>query len=322
MKKNVLILGGTGFIGGCVAAALSRSDSFVPVVASRRPRADATLRSVRLDATDTQALAQALQGMDAVVNCVTGDNDTIVGNARALFDAAATLTPRPRIIHLSSLSAYGSAIGRVQENSPLLGDLDGYSAAKRVTEELAATHENAICIRPGIVYGPGSARWSDLVARLLLARRLGDLGINGDGHCNLLFIDDLVQATTNLLQQPSVTHRQFNLAAAEEMTWNDFFIGYARALGAVPVKRIGRRRWKIETKALGIPLTITQRVLGERRARQLGLLAVPPSFARLCRQDIVMDVSRAEQALGLQWTPSAQGLEKTAAWFHQTAARR
>ena len=40
---------------------------------------------------------------------------------------------------------------------------------------------DAAILRPALVYGRGSALWSERVARLLRAGRLGDLGAAGDG---------------------------------------------------------------------------------------------------------------------------------------------
>ena len=112
----------------------------------------------------------------------------------------------------------------------------------------------------------------------------------------------------------------FNLAMAQLPTWNEYFARFARALGAVPVARIGRRRLKIETKLLAPPLKIAEILCRKARITALRLPeAIPSSLLRLCQQDIRLDVARAEQLLQLRWTALDDGLRQAARWFNQRA---
>ena len=121
---------------------------------------------------------------------------------KALFEAAERMTPAPRIIHLSTMSVYGSPTGLVDETAPLRGDLGPYSAAKVAAEATAAAYPHAVMLRPGCVFGPGSEQWSIRIARLLLERRLGDLGAAGDGFCNLVHVGDVVMAILRASRKP------------------------------------------------------------------------------------------------------------------------
>ena len=95
-------------------------------------------------------------------------------------------------------------------------------------------------------------------------------------------------------------------------TWNDYFMQFAKLLGAVPVRRISQRRLRLETKVLAPPLQIA--ALAARRL--FGPSSTPavlsPSLVRACGQEIRLDTSKAERILGLKWTPLAAGLERTA----------
>ena len=62
---------------------------------------------------------------------------------------------------------------------------------------------DAVILRPTCVFGPGSTQWTTRIARLLKARRIGDLGSAGDGGCNLAFIDDVVAAVLAALDASS-----------------------------------------------------------------------------------------------------------------------
>jgi nucleoside-diphosphate-sugar epimerase len=295
---RVLVLGPDGFVGRAVTVALARTDWAVPT----------PLRRI-------SELAHALQSADSVVNCVMGRPDVISETARQLFTIAGTLQQRPAVVHLSSMTVYGSVRGRVDESSPLLADLGAYSRAQREADRLAAEYTQAIRLRPGCEYGPGCEHWTGMIARCLVSGRLGDLGAAGDGYCNLLFIDDLVAAILQALRRPELQGRAFNLAVAAPPTWNEYFIRFAKALGAVPVRRISQRRLKIETKILAPPLKVAQILLARSNLKASRLPPpLAPSLLAACRQEIRMDVSQAEAALGMRWTGLESGLERAAQW--------
>ncbi|SPU50222.1 NAD-dependent epimerase/dehydratase family protein [Bordetella trematum] len=308
MKQTILVLGAGGYVGRRVVAALAASDWAEPVAALRRAGAPGPVRQVMLDATDGAALQQALQQADAVVNCVAGAPDTMVNGARALAQALAGL-PARRLVHFSSMAVYGDARGPVDEDHPLASGLTGYGGAKAQAEQILAAHADRVVLRPGCIYGPDSPQWSTRIARLLRSRRIGDLGAGGDGCSNLVYIDDVVAAVLAGLRGPATG--AFNLAMDDAPDWNGYFLAYARALGAVPVRRIGARRLKIETHLLAPALKIAE--IGLRRVGLKVPPPIPPSLARLWRQDIRLLGARAREQLGLRWTPLQAGLAATVA---------
>jgi nucleoside-diphosphate-sugar epimerase len=295
---RVLVLGGGGFVGGRIVAALAASGRAVPVIAARRAQDDAQV--VAFDALDPAALAKALDGVDAVVNCVSGGADTIQRGAQALAQVAGGR----RIVHLSSMAVYGSAHGLVAENAPLKGDIGAYSAAKIDAEAVLAPC-NAVMLRPGCVAGPGGRLWTARVAQLLAAGRIGDLGAAGMGCSNVIDVDDLAQAVLAalFLPQPGA----FNLALPGAPTWNDYFALFAAELD-LPYRTIAPWRLAAEGWLLAVPLK-----LGEK----LGMNLPPPiarSQLRLWAQDIRMDMGAADTHLAMAWTPLAQTLARSAAW--------
>jgi 2-alkyl-3-oxoalkanoate reductase len=322
MTLRVLVLGADGFIGSHLVDSLVASDWATPIACSRRARAAGgagAIARLQFDATDESALYQALQNADAVVNCVAGSAQTIEKGSRALL-AAADRQPRPpRLVHLSSMAVYGTATGVVTESAPLRAE-DPYGRAKAAAEADCGRYSQAVLLRPGIVYGPRGRQWTERVARWLFAHRLGDLGAAGDGYCNLVYVGDVVAAVAQCLRLPGVAGRAFNLAMPQPPTWNEYFIDFARALGAVPVARISRRWLKIETRLLAPPLKV-----GEIVCRKAGLTALrlpeamPPSLLRLWQQDILLDVTCAGQLLQLRWTPLDDGLREAAHWCNQRA---
>jgi len=323
MKQSVLVLGAKGFIGSRVVKALAASDWAVPVAASRRalpPDSADQPDSLRLDENDVRQVRRAMEGVTSVVNCVLGSSATIRTSARVLFEVSRSMPRQPRIVHLSSMAVYGAAVGDVDETATPVGELSAYGSAKLESERLAAANPSVVILRPGIDYGPDGAQWSERIAQMLYARRLGDLGAAGDGYCNLVYIDDIVEAILRALRSPNLGGKIFNLASPDPPTWNEYFRDYAKALGAVPLARIGERTLQIESTIFAPSLKLVEiflRRFGPRLARRMPQ-AIPPSLVRLFQQEIKLKVGLAEADLGLRWTPLEGGLRQTALWYNRS----
>ncbi len=291
-RQRVLVLGAEGFLGRRLMQTLEGA-----FAAPHRAK-----------------LQAALASSDAVVNAVQGSPAKIAGTAAALYDLTALLPGLPRIVHVSSMTVYGAAEGIVDENDTLRADLGEYSSAQLAAERRAAAYANCVILRPGCEYGPACPDWSERIARLLIARRLGDLGAAGDGLCNLIYIDDLADAVAAALRLPDVAGQAFNLAMPSPPTWNEYFGRFARALGAVPLKRISHRRLRLETQVFAAPLRVGQ-ILARRTGLRESLMptAISPSLVRTCCQEIHLNSCKAQEILGLEWTPLTLGLQRAAA---------
>ncbi len=309
---KVLVLGAGGFVGRHVLAALAAERGCTPVAATRSGRlpagAPAGVPGLALDAADASALQAALAGggYQGVVDCTAGKPAAITAGAQALRQAWGALGGAvPRLVYLSSMAVYGGIEGLVDETTPLdtAAPATSYGGAKVEADGLLRC-AGAVVLRPGCVYGGGSPQWSGRIARLLQAHRIGDLGADGDGIANLVHVADVARAAVAAVQAPGVDGMAINLSMAGAPTWNGYFLAFAKALAAVPVRRIGPRQLKIETRLLAPPLKIAEIVAGKAK---LGAgrfpPPIPPSLLRLWRQEIRLDVRRAEQALGLRWTP-------------------
>lgn len=299
MKQTVIVNGADQFVGQRVLTALLASDWAAPIA---------------VGTGDTTALRQQLAGAQAVAHCIGGAASTVERGARDLYGALAATQNALQVVHLSSMTVYGSATGVVDEDASLLADLGAYSQAQLQAENLARDYRNAVVLRPGAEYGPGCPYWTGQIARLLRARRLGDLGAAGDGMANLVFIDDLVAAVLAALRLPGLAGQTFNIVMPDKPTWNDYFVAFARALGAVPVRRITRRQLNLETRLLAPPLKIAQLC-----AQVLHLPPaivpppLPPSLARLCSQEISVAAEKATRRLEMRWTTMHQGLQRAVA---------
>jgi choline dehydrogenase-like flavoprotein/nucleoside-diphosphate-sugar epimerase len=320
--RSVLVLGADGFIGEHVVRALAPSGlaRIITDVASAKRLSQPLVEGVPLDATSLASLKSVLARADAIVNCTSGRPTLIAAVAKALYGAAAQHEKPPLIVQVGSMSVYGAITGDITESTPPGKGLGTYARAQASAEQLAGQYPRSIILRTGCEYGAGGELWSGRVARWLFAHRLGDLGVAGDGYCNLVHVDDVASAVLLSLHQTGAVGQILNLAMPDPPTWNEYLVEYAKALGAVPVRRISRRRLWLETKVYAVPLKIVE--LG---AQALGVgwvpPPIPPSFARLAAQEIRIDSGRARNVLGWRCRPLEQGISEAAAWFSRDRRR-
>jgi 2-alkyl-3-oxoalkanoate reductase len=307
IRERVVLYGAGSPLGRRVMDALSRIPGMQAIVADRM---------------DSEALRAAVRDADAVINTTMGAPAAISFAAERLFEVMRTETPGKRVVHVSSMTIYGNAMGVCNETTPPVGPIAKYAAAHVAAEIQARRFAQTVILRPGCEYGPDCEAWSGRVAAWLAHRRIGDLGAGGDGYCNLVFIDDLVRAVLAAMRSSTAGGRAFNVAMAGPPTWNEYLIAFAIALGATPMRRMTRRRWTFETKLWAPPLKVAELTIGRFPfiARQLPS-PIPPSFRRLCAQEIRLDVAAVEEVLGLKWTPLEVGLRAAAAAYGAAAQR-
>jgi nucleoside-diphosphate-sugar epimerase len=166
MTTRLLVLGGSGFVGGAlVAEGLARGWEVTTFNRGRRERRRRDAAQIDGDRTDPATLTP-LRDRDWDVVA-----DTWSGAPRAVRDSAAALAERAgRYVYISSGSVYGSPLPiGLDEDAPTVtahaDDGDGdYAANKRGAElaVVAALGDRALIARAGSIVGPG-----DDVGRLL-----------------------------------------------------------------------------------------------------------------------------------------------------------
>jgi nucleoside-diphosphate-sugar epimerase len=325
---KVLVLGASGFVGSRLVRALVAGSDMQVVAGLRRVRSDFDALPVEqrvIEVTDASSLQEGLAGITHVVNCVMGSNEAMVSGTRLLCEAMVSRACT-RLVHFSSTAVFGQAQGLIGDDAPFGADVDAYGQAKIECEQLVraaqASGLETVILRPALIHGPGAEQWTARIGRLLRWHRLGDLGPAGDGLCNLVHVDDVVQAAVLALHVDAANTCAFNLAEPDPPTWNRYLMDFAREIGAVPVHRLPGWQLKLETRFLAIGLKVAQIIAGKLK---LGRLPIPdpitPSFARLFAQDIRFDPAGADRVLGLKRTAYRDGLAGSAAWFRAGAPR-
>lgn len=192
-KQKVLVLGGSGYLGGLLVDKLIRLQ-FHPVVfdcllyeTRYIKRADFIYGDIR----DTESVLKAAEGCFAVVNMagIVGDLAASVNpvltrdvNYLAVENIAKRLPKEVKLIHISTCSVYGQSDEILDENS-LTKPLSVYAATKLASEPVVLNRGGTI-FRLGTVFGLGdefSRLRADLVVQTMTFRAIKSqcLMVNG-----------------------------------------------------------------------------------------------------------------------------------------------
>jgi nucleoside-diphosphate-sugar epimerase len=317
---KVLVLGATGHVGSRLANYLHRQD--YQVIAASRGRLSGNIPGqIKLDSLDLEGVTHTLKQVDAVVNCVAGNKDSIAKGAEILVQAAIA-AGMPKIIHLSTMSVYGGHQGNITETHPFDPDHGWYASAKCEAEshmeKYAAAGGQVVTFRPGCVHGPGSQLWVSRPANLLKNYRLGDLGDAGDGWSNLVHVDDLVRAIEIGLSAPAQAGESvhYNLSSPDSPRWNQYLFDLAEAIGATPIKRLSRQQLTLDSKVLSPAIKIAQIACNKLKVDSQWLPEpLPPSLTRLFDQQIYLNSEKFSKKYDFAYQSYSQSLQDSLNWY-------
>lgn len=254
---KVLVTGGTGFIGSHVARAalaaghqvrlLARSPEKVKTVFP--PNGPSVTDVVPGDTRDSEAVAAAVSGCDAVVHCAAeigvaggsgpGDGAANLAGARTVFDAAVSAGCDP-VVYTSTVAAYlPSGDPVLTAHSRLAEPLSAYGASKRDVELLAAKlRADGVPVTSvvlGGVYGPGSPHLDGASASVVAA--LESMMLAPPGGVGVIDVRDVADLITRLLV-PGRGPRRI-MAGGSFVTWPEWTRVLSEACGRqVPFQEV------------------------------------------------------------------------------------
>ncbi|WP_395669600.1 complex I NDUFA9 subunit family protein [Rhodoferax sp.] len=211
--KNVLVLGGTGFVGAHVCEKLVRAGASVTVPTRRRNNARKllhlpTLTALELDVHDPAALRQVMAGHDAVVNCVAilhGSAAQFERTHGALANSVAQAAVANRVEQLVHISALGVSPDAPQTapskylRSKSLGEL---AIAQAQGQVLGTTHGQGVqvsVLRPSVIFG-AEDKFLNLFASLQRLAPFVPLA-GADARFAPVWVEDVAQAVVQCLQR-------------------------------------------------------------------------------------------------------------------------
>ncbi|WP_183092371.1 NAD-dependent epimerase/dehydratase family protein [Nocardioides stalactiti] len=233
LDQRIFITGANGFIGRAMAARFRELGATVTGVDLS---ADPEHGVVAGNTTRPEEWSDALAGVDVVVHTAA-----LLGSAYSLDQAwevnvlgtsrvlrAAIDAGVPRLVHLSSVAAYGYDFpDGVDETHPVRVDDDVYTDTKVNSEAVvfaahAAGEIAATVVRPGDVWGPGSV-W----VRSPLAEMLKPTGFplpdGGRGIFTPTYIDNFVDGVVLIMSNDDAIGHAFNITDGIGVPCSDYF---------------------------------------------------------------------------------------------------
>ena len=299
---NVLVTGGTGFVGRQVLRQLVPTGHRIRLLV-RNPQAPALNGLPGHDAlefcggaiTDAVSLPAAVEGIDAVIHLVgiiseVGGNTFEAVHARGTADLvrAAARAGVSRFVHMSALGTRPHAAAR-------------YHQTKWAGEEtVRAGGIPWTILRPSLIYGPGDqsvnfferiSRWSPV------------LPVMGPGRARLqpVSVDAVAQSFVSALTLPAAMGQTLDVCGEERLTFPEIL----RTMLTV----VGRRRLLVHVPW---PLARMQAVLAE--AVFAGLLGQAPPLNRdqliMLAEDNIGDAEPARGLFGLRLESFRDGISR------------
>jgi nucleoside-diphosphate-sugar epimerase len=185
MNKQVLLIGGTGYVGGWIIRALRDATCDIHVLT----RANNSFLSERFGVFPIcESDLKHLRSLDAVVNLAyptETDLHNNLGKTRSLFKTIQLVASRsPLLIHFSTQAVFGYDLSPPFLRAKVKMRLDhAYIESKILMENLILDSDLSCTkriIRLGNVWGPASAAWTAKIAKkLLFMEPVGILGKDG-----------------------------------------------------------------------------------------------------------------------------------------------
>jgi uncharacterized protein YbjT (DUF2867 family) len=244
---NVLVLGGSGFVGRHLVAALVRRGIRVTVPARRRERAKhlillPTVDVIEADINRPGVIERLAHGQDALINLV-GVLHGDFARAHVELPLAAVSACRAagvkRLIHMSALGASSDAPSEYQR-----------SKAKGEQAVLDAEDLHVTVFRPSVIYGPEDKFLNRFA---FMSRFLAVLAVPcPQARFQPVYVGDVAQAMAASLDDTEAHGKRYDLGGPREYTLKElvelvcFFTHRRRLVIGLPDRLSYLQAWALE----------------------------------------------------------------------------
>ncbi|WP_207479350.1 NAD-dependent epimerase/dehydratase family protein [Arenibaculum pallidiluteum] len=249
---DVLVIGGTGFIGQHLVGKLTARGSKVAVMARNLNNLPDRFHGpgvvlVRGDASRAEDVRRAVEGVPVVINLAHGGGATtwegmeraIVGGARGVAEACLDAGVR-RLVHVGTIAALDlgdpqAVITGETPPDPRAETRDFYTRAKAAADTLLMRMHRerglpVTILRPGVVVGEGGIAFHSGIG--FYNRERHCLGWNaGTNPLPLVLAEDVADAILRAIEAPAAVGRSYNVVGDVRLTAREYTEQLARALG-------------------------------------------------------------------------------------------
>ena len=249
--SEILVTGGNGFVGRHLVSALQdRGDTVRVLALAHEDTSFLEERGVEVyegDICRRDTLAAPMEGVDAVLHLAAmSDVWRPIEDYRAVnvtgtenVCRAALAEGVGRLVHMSSSSVYGMALGRsAHERFPLVPFRDPYPITKAEGDEvvqrmIAEDRLRAVIIRPDQIFGPGDHLHFGRMADRVRAGRGVIVGA-GDNALPFVYVTDVVEGLLLALDHEHAVGQAYNITNDHPLTQRQFLQAIAREIGVRP----------------------------------------------------------------------------------------
>jgi nucleoside-diphosphate-sugar epimerase len=235
--KRIFITGANSFIGSRLCERLIldyKQKVHVTAVVRNMGRASRIgrlpINIVKCDILDEAGMNQIIKGHDIGIHLATGGKTGIIQGTKIV----AKLSLRhniEKLIHMSSAAVHGlrPELSGPLEKIPLKRTGNPYSDAKIGAEKIVSQYIRkglqTVILRPRIVYGPYSMWLKEIIKNA--TKRKYYLIDEGDGACDTIYVDNLIDAILLSINLDSATNKIFYISDNEKTTWKQFITAFA-----------------------------------------------------------------------------------------------
>ena len=320
--KNILITGGTGFIGSNLAAALLQQGYAVRIL----HRSSSNLFNVASlsvehrigDVRDSESLRSAMHGCDTVFHTAAMVSfwkpvrqlqyEINIGGTKNVVEACLKENVR-RLVHTSSIAAIGHPANGMLANEATpfnWQDVDsGYKNSKHMAEiEITKGVErglDAVMVNPGVVIGPGDVHFNG--GKIIRSVKKHQALFYINGGMNIVFVVDVVAGHISAALKGKTGERY--ILGGENLTHKQAFQITAEVVGGI----VPRVRMPISLlKLAGKFFDLTGRMMNKEPFVTSELFSGAGLYNWYSSE-------KARRELGYTITPFREAIAKTYDWY-------
>lgn len=254
-KREIVILGGTGFVGRYLIQQLSQDDVTLRVATRRRERNRHLLVNPKVELVETnihedEALESLLHGADVVINLV----GILHGSQEAFRKVHIELPERivkicnqlgiPRLLHMSALQA-GNA-NAISQYLRTKGEGENHA------HHQSGNRLHVTSFRPSVIFGPGDHLFNQFAQLLRLPLIAVPLACP-ESRFAPIYAGDVAAAMVRAINNPETFDKRYDLCGPDEYSLMELMEMTEKTIG---VRRLivgmGDGLSKLQAKLLGI----------------------------------------------------------------------
>lgn len=307
MRKNILILGGSRFIGYFILCELIKQNQNVTIYNRQStippvlfPKGVKFIKGNRNNPENLKYLFNQKYDVVIDISGFTPDHiKSVIGKYSAKIG---------HYIFISTTGVYKvPPINPIREGSPRNFLKNTYSGDKALAENLLLSYLKELPItifRPQGIFGPFDPCLPGLIFYRILNKLPIMIGNNSNNQTNHLFIFDLVKAVSLSIENPKASRKVYNIADDDNLTLNAFIDLCGQICKITPIKK--DEEFIKNNKDIKLIKT----------KRRVSFFTEWPDFNMVC------DNSLIKKDLEINFTNLNESLQKTYNWLIENKTKR